>query len=137
MEITSTDLLADLIAYVRAASCACEPLFDDQPDGARFGPPCERCKLIERADELTDNAAGQGAAKPYPEPAGSDILSTAICEVCGKHSTWGGLQSGRRMTECECCNGMTWHSFSPNAEHQARVLPSPECSGSALNGGGQ
>jgi hypothetical protein len=23
----------------------------------------------------------------------------------------------------------------PNAEHQARVLPSPECSGSALNGG--
>jgi hypothetical protein len=26
-------------------------------------------------------------------------------------------------------------SDTANAEHQARVLPSPECSGSALNGG--
>ena len=59
MEITSTDLEADLIAYVRAASCACEPLFDDQPDGAKFGPTCERCKLIERADELTANAESE------------------------------------------------------------------------------
>ena len=30
-----------------------------------------------------------------------------------------------------------WFNRIDNAEHQARVLPSPECSCSALNGGGK
>jgi hypothetical protein len=32
-DATVKTLLADFAAYVRASPCACEPLFDDQPDG--------------------------------------------------------------------------------------------------------
>ena len=55
MKVASDALLADLVAFVKASPCDCTPLFDDQPDGAKFGSSCERCKLLERAEDLTAN----------------------------------------------------------------------------------
>jgi hypothetical protein len=102
--------------------CVCDWHEWDYHDKACLPPVCGEykgvvcnCETCEHDKEChTDNNAVRVGGTPYPERAGSDILSTSICEVCGKHSTWGGMQSGRRMTECECCNEMTWHSFSPN-----------------------
>jgi hypothetical protein len=53
--VRSDALLADLVAFVKASPCACTPLFDDQPDGAKFGPSCERCKLLERVEDMQAN----------------------------------------------------------------------------------
>ena len=64
--VASDALLADLIAFVESVPCSCEPLFEDQPNGAKFGPPCGRCKLLDRYyDAVNDgtlvqaNAGGQ------------------------------------------------------------------------------
>lgn len=35
------------IRFVRQSPCTCEPLHDDDPDGPKFGPSCDRCRLIE------------------------------------------------------------------------------------------
>jgi hypothetical protein len=65
MKVASDALLADLVAFVEAQPCTCEPLFADQPDGAKFGPPCERCKLLDRYHD----AVNDGTLVPANEKA--------------------------------------------------------------------
>jgi ATP phosphoribosyltransferase regulatory subunit HisZ len=36
-----------LLDFISTTPCTCAPLFDDEPNGARFGPPCNRCELLE------------------------------------------------------------------------------------------
>ena len=50
--VASNALLADLIRFVKSCPCTCESLFDDQPDGPKFGPSCKRCDLLERCEEM-------------------------------------------------------------------------------------
>ena len=47
-QVPCISLLADMVAFIESQPCLCEPLFDDQPDGAQFGPPCDRCNLLDR-----------------------------------------------------------------------------------------
>ena len=52
MNTTELELLQDMRNYIESTPCACIPFFEDEPEGMIFGPSCDRCKLIERIDDL-------------------------------------------------------------------------------------
>ncbi len=39
---------------MKDSPCLCLLLFDDQPNGPRFGPLCKRCDTIEQLEEIID-----------------------------------------------------------------------------------
>ena len=46
--VKAKELLSAASSELKFAPCTCVPLYDDQPDGPVFGPPCGRCKVLEQ-----------------------------------------------------------------------------------------
>lgn len=63
-------------------------------------------KEIEKIDQEHDMMLRR-------EQADRQILSIAVCDVCEKKSTWGGLISGDKMSLCNTCGVSTLHHFTP------------------------
>lgn len=72
-------------------------------------PLCEADQKIAEAVGLVDLISGRSKIDPE-----GDLTSTAVCQRCGKRSTWGGHRDFTHLTGCPVCKFTTEHKFTPD-----------------------
>jgi len=74
-------------------------------------PLCEADQKIAEAVGLADLITPAPEIDLDPE---AELTSTAVCQRCGKRSTWGGHRTYSRFTGCPVCKFTTEHKFTPD-----------------------